>query len=206
LEFQAESDGREYEVEQHDLASLMRAAKLERADLVLADVQGAESVLLSRAQGDFETGRVRFLIVSTHHHSISGDSLTHQRALALLIDTGAHVISEHSVNESFSGDGLIAVSFDDRDRDFVVPVSHARSKESLFGEMEVDLATSEAKRLDAERIRTDLTSERDAVQAELIQVGSERDCLRAQLGAISGTKMWRWSRRPRQIYQRVRRG
>jgi hypothetical protein len=114
--------------------------------------------------------------------------------------------SEHSVNESFSGDGLIAVSFDDRDRDFVVPVSHARGKESLFGEMEVDLAASEAKRLDAERIRTDLTSERDAVQAELFQVGSERDFLRGQLGAISGTKMWRWSRRPRQIYQRVRRG
>lgn len=149
---------------------------------------------------------MRFLIVSTHHHSISGDPLTHQRALALLIDTGAHVISEHSVNESFSGDGLIAVSFDDRDRDFVVPVSHARSKDSLFGELEVDLAASDAKLLDAERVRTDLTSERDALQAELIQVRSERDCLRAQIGAICGTKIWRWSRGPRQIYERVRRG
>ena len=29
-------------------------------------------------------GRLRFLIVSTHHHSISGDPLTHQKCLAEL--------------------------------------------------------------------------------------------------------------------------
>jgi SAM-dependent methyltransferase len=81
------------------------------------------------------------MVVSTHHHSISGDPLTHQRALAQLTEAGAHIITEHSVAESFSGDGLIVASFDDRDRDLVVEVSRARAKDSLFGEPEVELDT-----------------------------------------------------------------
>jgi hypothetical protein len=219
MAFRTESDGQVFDVEQHDLASLMKAAELERVDLVLADVQGAESVLLARARGDFGAGRVRFLIVSTHHHLISGEPLTHQQALALLTDVGGHVISEHSVSESFSGDGLIAVSFDDRDKDFVVPVSHARSKDSLFGELEFDLAAADARRVDAEQAsaaarqyaeqaRTDLAgamSEREALRTELAKVRSERDELRAQIGAITGTKVWRWAQGPRQIYARMRR-
>ncbi|MCR6488788.1 FkbM family methyltransferase [Amycolatopsis sp. OK19-0408] len=151
LAFAAESDGRTYTVAQHDLASLLAAMDLPRADLVLADVQGAETLLLDRARGDLEAGRVRFLVVSTHHHTISGDPLTHQNALRTLLDAGAHVIAEHSVGESFSGDGLIAVSFDPRDEDFTVAVSHARHRESLFGELEHDLAAALAARAEAER-------------------------------------------------------
>lgn len=177
LAFHAESDGRVHEVVQHDLASLMSAAKLTRVDLVLADAQGAETILLDRARGDFQAGRVRFLVVSTHHHSISGNPLTHQQALALVKDAGAHVISEHTVGESFSGDGLIAVSFDERDKDFEVPVSYARSRDSLFGELEFDLAAANA----------------------------ERDALRAEISAMMATKTWRWAKIPRRAYARIRR-
>ncbi|WP_410671415.1 FkbM family methyltransferase [Amycolatopsis sp. cmx-4-68] len=112
LAFEAESDGQTHTVPQHDLASLMAETGLDHVDLVLADVQGAETILLDRARGDFEAGRVRFLVVSTHHHTISGDPLTHQNALRQLRDAGAHLIAEHAVGESVSGDGLIAVSFD----------------------------------------------------------------------------------------------
>lgn len=184
IAFQAESDGQTYEVVQHDLASLMSLSGLDRADLVLADVQGAESILLSRARGDFEAGRVRFLIVSTHHHSISGNALTHQNALQLLTDAGAHVIAEHSVGESFSGDGLIAVSFDDRDKDFQVPVSHARYRDSLFGELEHDLATATAALTNAEQ---------RAAQ------------LQAEINAIHATKTWRWTKALRELYSRINR-
>jgi FkbM family methyltransferase len=182
--FQAESDGQTYDVVQHDLASLMSISGLDRAGLVLADVQGAESILIERARGDFESGRVRFLIVSTHHHSISGNPLTHQHALRTLTDAGAHVIAEHSVGESFSGDGLIAVSFDERDKDFQVPVSHARYRDSLFGEVEHDLATATAARTDAEQF------------AEQLQ---------AQLDAIHATKTWRWTKAMRELYSRIKR-
>ncbi len=175
MAFEAESDGRAHTVAQHDLASLMYDAELPRADLVLVDVQGAETILIERAREVFEAGRVRFLIVSTHHHSISGDALTHQNALRRLLDAGAHVIAEHSVGESFSGDGLIAVSFDPRDADLTVPVSHARYRDSLFGETEYELA----------------------------RVTAERDGLRAELDAVFATRVWRWAKKPREVYARL---
>ncbi|MGX7680723.1 FkbM family methyltransferase [Jatrophihabitans sp. DSM 45814] len=145
LEFVAESDGLSYPVPMYDLQTLMAAAGVSRADVVLVDVQGAESILLERAKPEFAAGAVRFMVVSTHHQVISGQAITHQRALELLIDAGAHVIAEHTVGESYSGDGLIAVSFDPRDADFVVNVSHARYKDSLFGEVEYELETALAR-------------------------------------------------------------
>jgi FkbM family methyltransferase len=139
MQFLAESDGQTYSVPTYDLHSLMERSGLDRADVVLADVQGAERILLDRAASDFAEGAVRFLVVSTHHHLISADPIIHQRALAQLTAAGAHVIAEHTVGESYSGDGLIAVSFDARDAGFTVDVSHARYKESLFGELEYHL-------------------------------------------------------------------
>ena len=62
--------------------------------------------------------------------------MTHQKALKVIEESGGHVIAEHSVSESFSGDGLIVASFHEVDRDFVVEVSRARAKDSLFGEWE----------------------------------------------------------------------
>ncbi|SFW92139.1 FkbM family methyltransferase [Amycolatopsis australiensis] len=177
LAFTAESDGRIHDVVQHDLASLMAETGLDHVDLVLADVQGAETVLIDRARGDLEAGRVRFLVVSTHHHTISGDPLTHQNALEQLVAAGAHVIAEHSIGESVSGDGLIAVSFDPRDKDFTVPVTHARYCDSFAGEVEYDLA----------------------------RVTAERDHLRAELDRVHATKLWRWARKPREVYARLTR-
>ena len=126
--FRAESDDEDHEVVQYDLASLMRSADVEHVDLALADVQGVEQILLDRARTDFLRHRVRFLLVSTDHHSISGDVMTHQRALGMLEEAGGQIIAEHSISESFSGDGLIAVSFDPDDAGFVVDVSRARSR------------------------------------------------------------------------------
>jgi len=121
---------------------LMRDEGLDRIDLLLADIQGAELDMLHGAKEAVAAGRIRFVVVSTHHHSISGDPLTHQRCLDELERLGAHVVAEHSVSESFSGDGLVAASFDERDRDFRVELSHARARDSLFGAPEVELAAA----------------------------------------------------------------
>lgn len=137
--FVAESTGEEGDVVQYDLASLMARTGLDRVSLLMVDIQGFETLLLRRAADLLRERRVRFIVVSTHHHLISGDPLTHQHVLELLQACGGHVIAEHSVSESYSGDGLIAVSFDERDRDLTVEVSHARARESLFGELEYDL-------------------------------------------------------------------
>jgi hypothetical protein len=74
--------------------------------------------------------------VSTHDLWITGSATTHQQVLDILLWSGAHIIAEHSVSESYSGDGLIVASFDPRDRDMTVDLSHNRSRNSLFGEWE----------------------------------------------------------------------
>ncbi len=140
MDFRTESTGAVIPVVQHDLGSLLHDARWQRVDLVLLDIQGAETILLERARSLLTAGRVRFLVVSTHHQSISGDALTHQRALELIIDCGGHIIAEHTVRESFSGDGLIAASFDPADRDLTASISRARARESLFGEPEYEIA------------------------------------------------------------------
>jgi len=137
--FVCESDNVEREVPVVTVPGLMAEHRLEQIDLLHLDVQGAETDVLSRALNTASGRRVRFLVVSTHHHSISGDPLTHQRSLALLKQAGAHIIAEHTVGESFSGDGLIAASIDPRDRDLVVGISRCRYRDSLFGELEPEL-------------------------------------------------------------------
>lgn len=137
--FECESDGLSRPVPTEGLASLLASFRLERVDLLFADVQGAEWPLLDGAHELLADGRVRFLVVSTHHHAISGDPLTHQRCLGLLRELGAHVVTEHTVAESFSGDGLIVASFDERDRDLHAAVSRCRVGESWFGDPLHDL-------------------------------------------------------------------
>ena len=76
------------------------------------------------------------MAISTHDVEISGSPITHQSALELLVQSGAHIILEHSVSESFSGDGFILASFFDADKSLNIPISYNRSKNSLFGEWE----------------------------------------------------------------------
>jgi FkbM family methyltransferase len=205
MDFLAESDGVTRRVPQHDLHSLMDLTGVDYADLVLADVQGAEWILLNRARDDFAAGRVRFLVLSTHHHVISGDPLTHQRCLALLHEAGAHIIAEHSVSESFSGDGLIVASFDDQDKDFTVAVSHARATDSLFGGLEADLDAAWRRAEAAEGEARSVREQLDETSHALLDAKLRRDCASAELAAIQRTRLWRWSRGPRRVYAWARR-
>jgi FkbM family methyltransferase len=138
--FACESDGGVRPTDRVSVDGLVAGERLPRIDLLIADVQGAELDMLRGAARALDTGLIRFLVLSTHHHSISGDPLTHQRCLDAMAARGAHIIAEHTVSESCSGDGLIACSFDAADRDVNAPVSHVRARNTLFGEVEYDLA------------------------------------------------------------------
>jgi FkbM family methyltransferase len=139
--FLCESDGRPHELPETSVDEVAGQLGGARIDLLLADIQGAELGMLEGAARTIDRGGLRFLFLSTHHHAISGDPLTHQRCLRFVRDRGGHVLAEHSVPESFSGDGLIVASFDPADRRLPeIPLTRNRSSTSLFGDPEVDLA------------------------------------------------------------------
>ena len=135
-----ESDGELHDTPQVRIDGMMADHRLSRIDLLLCDVQGAEVAALHGAAKTLSERRIRFLVLSTHHHRITGDPLTHQRCVQILEQAGVHFIAEHSVSESSSGDGLIVASADERDADLHAPISIARARDTLFGELEWDLA------------------------------------------------------------------
>jgi FkbM family methyltransferase len=135
-----ESDNQPHLTRQVTVDGLMRDLGLSWIDLLLADIQGAETAMLAGCAAALAARRIRFLIVSTHHHSISGDPLTHQRCLRILTDAGAHLVAEHSVAESCSGDGLIVAAMLPDDRDLRAEPTIVRARDTLFGELEWDLA------------------------------------------------------------------
>lgn len=102
--------------------------------------RGAETATLLGCAGALAARRIRFLVLSTHHHSISGDPLTHQRCLRILLDAGARLVAEHSVAESCSGDGLIGAAMLPEDRDLRAGVTIVRARDTVFGELEWELA------------------------------------------------------------------
>jgi FkbM family methyltransferase len=178
-EFVSETDGATHSVPQMSLETLMAAGGLDHVDLLLCDIQGGEQYFFDQALDLLRRGAVRFAVISTHHHTISGDPLTHQKLLDLFRALGAHVVVEHTVCESFSGDGLIVVSFDpDADGDFSVETSLARQSESIFGALEYDLARAQ----------------------------EEARALSAELSRMRATRLWRWSASPRRVYTRLRAG
>lgn len=129
----ATESGKTVEIPQHNLPSVMEHFRINDIELLHADVQGAELGLLLSCDPLFSAGKIRFLVVSTHHSLISGSSTTHTDCVAYLKTKGAHILCEHDVDESFSGDGLIVASM--RPEDSIIPpisISRCRRSDSLF--------------------------------------------------------------------------
>jgi FkbM family methyltransferase len=138
--FSCESDGVIRSIPLISVDALVRDQRIPGLDLLLADIQGAETAMLEGCTDTIRSGKLRFVIVSTHHHSISRDPLTHQRCLAFIREHGGHVFAEHTVAESFSGDGLIAASFSVADRDMPeIRLSRNRASTNIWRETEYDL-------------------------------------------------------------------
>ncbi len=138
--FQTELSGTAL-VPQTCVEDLMSHAGLDVLDVLHCDTQGAEIDVIRSCEDLFRQHRIRFCLISTHHMSISGDPLTHQRCLALLRHYGGRILAEHDVHESFSGDGLIAAYFGEEPLDWQEPaISRNRYSTSLFANPLFDLA------------------------------------------------------------------
>jgi FkbM family methyltransferase len=123
------------------MASMMATYGVDDLDLLHCDAQGVELTVLESCRELAVAGRLRWVVVSTHTHHISGDPLTHQRCLAVLGQAGATILAEHDVQESFSGDGLIVAKFGNVPATWRTPrLSYNRASESLFRNPLYDLA------------------------------------------------------------------
>lgn len=130
----------EKEMQCKSVTDVMQENNIDFVDVLHLDVQGAETAVIEELCSNSPKKYHRFIFVSTHHYCISGDPLTHQYCLHLLKNAGAHIICEHTVEESYSGDGLIVASFQKEDFEFIVEVSLNRASNSLFGSLNFDLA------------------------------------------------------------------
>jgi FkbM family methyltransferase len=129
-----ESDGVLRSIRTITLDGLLADEGIPRVDLLLCDVQGAEVDMLANATASVRDGRVRFMLISTHWSDTN--PLIHQTCRSRVEQLGGHIICEHSLPESCSGDGLIVASFDPRDRDMHVEVPVVRARDSEVGELE----------------------------------------------------------------------
>lgn len=120
--------------------SLVKEHNIAKLDLLHMDIQGAELDALKGAENTIKEKKIRFIFISTHHYTISGDPIIHQKCIKFLKRHGAHIVAKHTILESCSGDGLIVASFDPKDNDFTVQVSLQPSDDSLFRTAEEDTA------------------------------------------------------------------
>ena len=215
-EFSCESDGQVITVPALDFSGVISATNQREIDIVLVDIQGAEIPLLSDLSQVLQHAKIRFMVISTHDFEISGSPITHQFALDLLVQNGAHIILEHSVSESYSGDGFILASFMEEDKSLQIPISYNRSKNSLFGEWEPrmykiqEVLTEQRDQLTEQRDqlteqRDQLTEQRDQLTEQRDQLTEQYDALNQQYKLIIESTMWRATKPLRFLISRIKR-
>lgn len=124
----------------YTIKDLLYTSHKSKIEILHCDAQGAEHFIIDQV---IELGidhRLRFCVISTHAYEITGDPLTHQKCLEKLQAAGAHIIAEHDVHESFSGDGLIAASFSPEDKELAINLTCNRYSQSLFPSPAVHLS------------------------------------------------------------------
>jgi len=116
-----------------DFPRLLELIGNQNIEVLHLDIQGTETAFLSSMVDVTSSGKVRFVVVSTHHSSISGSRTTHMDCLRTILDLGGNVLVEHDIQASFSGDGLIVASFYPQDRALTMPqISRNAPHQSLF--------------------------------------------------------------------------
>lgn len=133
VELLCESDGVVHAVPCLDMDAVMALIGEKPIELLHMDVQGQELPFIRSMVEAVKRQRVRFLVASTHHSSISGSASTHEDCCEALAEIGAIILCQHDVQQSFSGDGLIVASFYEEDLRIALPeISRNEAHLSLF--------------------------------------------------------------------------
>jgi FkbM family methyltransferase len=93
-------DGSKSLISRVSVDELLAEFEVTSLDILHADVQGAEFDMLRGATKSLEAGRIKYLFISTH-------GCEHRRCIRYLKKYNYQIVVEHSILESFSGDGLI---------------------------------------------------------------------------------------------------
>ena len=104
-----------------DMDALLDRIDSSPIEVLHMDVQGAELPFIRSMPRAVEAGLVRFVVVSTHDAAISGSATTHADCIRELEFCGGTILAEHSVAESYSGDGLIVAGFQSQYRGIRLP-------------------------------------------------------------------------------------
>ena len=97
------------------------------------DAQGSETGFIASMAAAALSGQVRFVVASTHHSTISGSPTNHEDCLLSIKEMGGVILTEHDIQSSFSGDGLIVASFLKADAGIEFPeISRNAAANSLF--------------------------------------------------------------------------
>lgn len=130
-----ESTGEELTLPCFSIQDIVLLSGDETIEVLHMDVQGAELPFLQSMHSAVLGGKIRFLVVSTHHSSISGSKTTHEDCVAAIRQIGGTILIDHDVQESFSGDGLIVATFYPHDQFLKLPpISRNTARKSLFPE------------------------------------------------------------------------
>lgn len=191
--FPCGSDGVVRQVPRVSVDSLVAGIGCERIDVLLADIQGAELAMLEGLADTLRGRRLSTLVVSTHDQVISGDFRTHERCLEWIGAHGGRIIAEHSVDESFSGDGLIAAAFDTR-CSISVAISRNRAADALFGPPSARFADLQQRAARGDEAR------RLAAQVAVATVAHER---RLRQESVLPQTPVDWLSRPRRLWRRL---
>lgn len=131
IEFPRAVHGGTVTIESLDMPALAARLRGRPVEMLHIDMQGFELAFLESLRRCRTP--VRFVVVSTHHESISGSGTTHADCLGELRDQGAVILAKHDVLESYSGDGLIAASFSPADASIRLPrLSRHRGRNPLW--------------------------------------------------------------------------
>jgi FkbM family methyltransferase len=84
------------------LDGYLHANRIDFLDVLHVDIQGEELKLLNGARAALRDKRIGYIFISTH----ISDAF-HAQCLSAVRDADYHIVAEHSISDSFSGDGLI---------------------------------------------------------------------------------------------------
>lgn len=167
IEFPSQSSGPVL-IPQVSVAGLMESRDIQCLDILHCDTQGAETAVIKSCARLFQEHRIRFAVFSTHEMEFTGDPLTHQRCLAMIRAYGGHILAEHEVHESYSGDGLIAAYFGSAPISWpALNMSYNRYSNSLFRNPiydlpKIELVHAQNVKLEAENVK--LEAEKSALE------------------------------------------